>query len=347
MQLEADSADNTLARYSPAQEQVRMSTDNGGRTATMSDLVRSSASNEGGDGVRTRVFLVRQPPRSVRLSDAPNPLPVRLAIGVIVGIGTIVVAWLMGTLGMRLGFAPLVHLPGLDLTIVDGLAAAVGLLISVPGTIIRTGIEHPLLMMLCYALIALPAGSLAGVRAATPGGPKPHVLSTVFAYGVAIVCMLQSVLLIWWVVSSFRAELISPLPLDAGEVAAWFTSIRVAAGLDVLAFTIAALWVVLIMRVAIPLWLRALCAPAAFIAMIVMMVALSITNVTAAQVQAPRSVMLDRSEGESPRLLIGPVDGHMVVLSQAGGEIVIELESPPPAVRVTGQHSIIRFITGK
>lgn len=321
-----------------------MSSANGGRTATMGDLVRSSAS-KGGDGARTRIFLVRQPARSVGPGETPGLLPLRLTIGVIVGVGAIVIGWLIGTLGTRMGFAPLVHLPGLELTISDGLVAAVWIVMSLPATIIRTGIEHPLLMMLCYALIAVPAGSLAGARTATPGGPKPHVLSTVFAYSVAVACALQACLLIWWVTSSFRIELIAPLPFDGGEIAGWFTSMRVAAGFDVLAFIIAGLWVVLIMRVAIPLWLRSLCAPAAIIALVVVTIAMSITNATVAQVQAPRTVLMGRDEAASSRLWIGQVDGQMAVMSRAGDEVVIEVEPPSTALGITGQQSIIDFVT--
>lgn len=318
-----------------------MSSANGGRTATMSDLIRSSGAGTG-DGSRPRIFLVRQNARSVRPGDARSPLPVRLAIGVIVGAGTIILAWLIGTIGLRLGFAPLIHVPGLDVSVVDGLTATVLIAMSVPATIIRTGVEHPMLMMLCYALIALPAGCLAGARTATPGGPRPHPLSIIFAYTVAVLSAAQACALVWWAVSSFRTALISPLPVHTVEVAEWFTSIRAAAGLDMLACIIAALWVVLIMRVAIPLWLRALCAPAALIALVVVSIAMSMTNTTVSQMQAPRMITgHEMNEGGS--LIIGRVDGQRVVLSRAGEELVIELHAPPAASRITGRESILTF----
>jgi hypothetical protein len=317
-----------------------MSSANGGRTAAMSDLVRGTGSG-GGDGARTRIFLVRQPARSVRPEDAPNPLPVRLAIGVIVGVGTIILSWLIGVIGIRLGFAPLIHLPGIDVSLTEGLATTVLIVMAVPATIIRTGIEHPLLMMLCYALIALPGGCLAGVRSSTPGGPKPHPLSTVFAYTVAVTSAVQACLLVWWVVSPFRSGLIAPLPFQATEVAAWLTSMRVVAGLDVLAVTIAALWVVLIMRVAIPLWLRSLCVPAAFVALAFVTVSMSITAATVAQAQTPRTMIED--SGGSAQLMIGAFAAQYAVMSRSGDEIVIELQSSPPSSRVVGRQSIVEF----
>jgi len=310
----------------------------------MSDLVRSGGSSRGG-GSRTRILLIRQPARSVRPGDAPDPLPVRLAIGVIAGLGAIVFAWVIGTLGTRLGFAPLVHLPGLDVGLADGLIATAWIVMSVPATIIRTGIEHPLLMMVCYALIAVPAGSLAGARAVTPGGPRPHILTTVFAHTVAIGCALQAGAIVWWVASSFRTGLISPMPFDAAAISDWLTSLQVAAGLDLLAFLIAGLWVVLILRVAIPAWLRALCASAAFAALLIVTIAMSMSNATVALAQSPRTTLSAGGNGGTTNLLIGHVADRPAVMARAGEAVTIELlsESAPDHSSITGRQSIIEF----
>ncbi len=76
----------------------------------MKPLVRSTRPS---GSSRTRVLLVRQPVKSVRRSDEPDRSSFRLAIGVIVAVGVVAVVWLMGYVGYRLGFAPLVRVPEL------------------------------------------------------------------------------------------------------------------------------------------------------------------------------------------------------------------------------------------
>ena len=122
---------------------------------------------------RPKVVLVRQPAHSVRPQDAPDRTPLRLAIGVIAAFGGLVVIWAAGHVGFRLGFAPLVRVPDLSLGAMGGLATGTLSLLAMPGTVITAGVEKPELMMLAFALIALPAAGIAAARRRTPGGPRP------------------------------------------------------------------------------------------------------------------------------------------------------------------------------
>ena len=85
-------------------------------------------------GAKTKILLVRQPVKSVRKSDEPNRDALRLAYGVVIGVGSLAALWLMGYLGFRLGFAPAVRVPDLLVEGAGGLAAGVMMLISLPGT---------------------------------------------------------------------------------------------------------------------------------------------------------------------------------------------------------------------
>ena len=58
-------------------------------------------------------------------------------------------------------------------------------------------------------------------------------------------------------------------------------------GLDVLAVIIASLWVVVVMRLTVPMWLRGLCASIAFFGLVVVTVAMSMSNAAAAQITVP------------------------------------------------------------
>ena len=60
-----------------------------------------------------KLLLVRQPVKSVRKGDLGDRMPVRLSIGLIVAVGIVGAVWLIGHLGYRLGFAPIVRVPEL------------------------------------------------------------------------------------------------------------------------------------------------------------------------------------------------------------------------------------------
>ena len=64
---------------------------------------------------RTKVLLVRQPVKSVRKSDEPDRAMYNLILGAIVALGIVGAVWLMGYLGFRMGFAPLVRVPELSI----------------------------------------------------------------------------------------------------------------------------------------------------------------------------------------------------------------------------------------
>ncbi|MHC4102696.1 MAG: hypothetical protein ACYSW1_17645, partial [Planctomycetota bacterium] len=101
---------------------------------------------------RTKVLLVRPAGgvRSVRRIDEPDRTALRLAIGVIVAIGVVTAVWLMGYLGFRLGFAPLLDVPQLEIAFGNGLVTGTVMLISIPRLIILAGVEKPLWMMLGF-----------------------------------------------------------------------------------------------------------------------------------------------------------------------------------------------------
>src|SRR5688500_9156649 len=97
----------------------------------------------GAAAAKTKILLVRQPVKSVRKSDEPDRAMLRLALGVIIALGTLAAIWLLGYLGFRLGFADLVRVRELQLDVGGGLANGTLMLISMPQVILQAGIEKP------------------------------------------------------------------------------------------------------------------------------------------------------------------------------------------------------------
>lgn len=293
---------------------------------------------------KTKILLVRtglSGVKSVRRSDEPDRLPVKLAIGVIVALGIIAVVWLMGYVGFKLGFASeIVGMPALLGEFDEGLITGTMMLIGVPRQIIMAGIAQPLGLMLGFAMIAIPAAALAATKPGTPGGPKPSQLAVMFSHTGAVTAILSSVVLLFWTASPLRNSMLQELPMRPSDTDQWLTSLQTLAGLDVLAVIAAALWVVLAMRLIIPRWLRVLAVSASFFALVVTAVAMSISNASVTHVEAGRSLIFLDDGALQPRLVIGATREHIVTLVVENGAAVVKTLDKPASMTIVGRQSI-------
>ena len=113
------------------------------------------------------------------------------------------------------------------------------------------------------------------------------------------------------------------------------------AGLDVLAVIAAAVWVVLVLRLAIPVWLRVMAATASFFALGVVMVAMAMSNAAAAQIEAPRSLVFLGDGSLGAALLLGFTPHHAATLRVDAGAAVVELHDRSMVMTVIGRQSIV------
>lgn len=267
----------------------------------------------------------------------PSRRALRLAVGAIVVIGIVAGVWLMGALGFRLGFANLLRVRELEGGSGGGGGLVTGtlMLIAVPGVILEAGLAAPGWLTAAFVLAAVPAAGIAGTRspALTPAG-------SIYAQLSAVAAALSAAGLIWWTGSAARLSRIGELPFDAREAEAWLSGLQGAAGLDVLAAVAAAVWAVLVMRLAIPGWMRALVATACFFALAVTAVAAAASNAAAAEVAAPRPVVFVDDESLGPQLLLGYTPGHAATLRIETHATVIELHAPATKMTVIGRESI-------
>lgn len=300
---------------------------------------------------KTKIVLVRQPVKSVRRTDEIDRTPLRLAIGVIVALGVVGVVWLLGYLGYRLGFAPLVRVP--DLAIDGsggGLVTGAMMLIALPKVILYAGMAEPMWLMLGFVLIAIPAASLGAVKPRALGGPRPKQAAVVLSSLGAAAAMLNGAAMIAWTVSPWRARYLGELPFNPALAEAWQENLRIASGLDVLATVAAALWVVVTMRLTIPLWLRALAASASLFALVVVAVAMSMSNAAAAQIDAHRSVFFLDDGSLQPQLVIGYTPQSLAALGISGQQpamCIVELRDRPEVLIVIGRQSIVEYMISR
>lgn len=293
---------------------------------------------------KTKILLVRQPVKSVRPGDEPSRAGLRLAYGVVTALGVIAALWLLGDLGFRLGFAPAVRVP--DLNVEGGSALAVGvfMLFSLPQTILETGMAEPMWLMLGFALIAIPAAILGAVKPVAPGGPRPRAEVVALSIIGAIFAAMNAAVMVSWTVSPLRANLLTELPLAALGTDQWLTKLRLAGGMDALGTAAAALWVVVIMRLAIPLWLRVLTASACFFGLAVIAVAMAMSNVAASQLTAPRSIAFFEDESVDAHLVLGHTSHGVALMRVQQNGIMVDVRGRPMDLNIIGRDSIIGFV---
>ncbi len=294
----------------------------------------------------TKILILRpaREIRSVRRADELDRAPMRLAFGAAATIGVVGLVWLMGHLGYRLGFAPLVDVPQLLGEPGGGLATGTVMLISLPQMILLAGGAEVGWLLLGFLAIGVPAAGLSAARPRSPGGPRPTPVAQWFSHAGAICAALNAFAMIWWATSSARNGRIAGLPLDPDLAGRWLADLQTVAGLDALGVIASALWVVLVLRLAIPLWLRALTASAALFTLVVVTVALSMSSASAALVQSPRSeVFLDDGSFDT-RLVLGFTHGQVATLRVTDGVSVVELLDRSASMTVFRRQSIVGML---
>jgi hypothetical protein len=289
---------------------------------------------------RTKVLLVRQPVKSVRSSDEPDRTMIRLVIGVLAVLGIAAAVWLLGHVGFRLGFAPMIGLPELASYPGEGFVTGMLMLIAGPRVILQAAIEQPMWLLVAFGLLAVPAAGLSAAKPRAPGGPALSPLAVSASHAAIVLGALHTIAITWWTVAPQRSALVRELPLNPEQATLWLRDLQTAAGIDLLAFVTAALWVVLAFRLPVALWLKALLASACFFALVVVMVAMAVTSGASAHVETGRSLCI-LEERDHWRLLLGHVGERMATLEITQQGAGIELIDPANGTVVYGRRSII------
>lgn len=307
---------------------------------------------------KTKILLVRQPVKSVRKSDEPDRAMLHLAYGVVASVGAVGIIWLMGYLGYRLGFAPLMRTPDLIVTGSDGLVAGAMMFMALPQTILQCGIEQPMGLMLGFVLIALPAAVLGAVKPSLPGGPRPKPEVVALSMIGAIAAALNAGVLVWWASSPVRGVWIADLPFFPQHAERWLTNLQIVGGLDALGAIAGGLWVIVVLRLAIPLWLRLLALGATLFGLAVILLATAMSNVSASQLTSSRSVFFVDDDSLGTQLVIGHTPRSIATLrvdgssggggnSGGGGAVLVDVRTRPVDFAVIGQESIVEFLQSR
>ena len=229
----------------------------------------------------------------------------------------------------------------MDASASDALATGVMILVGAPNAIFQAGVADPIRLLMGFVVIAIPAGALAAARPRTPGTPLPHPVYAAMANAGAVAALANGAGIVWWIGSAFRGGLLRRIPPDVVAASTWNEGLSVAAGLDTFAVAAAGLWVVLIFRLPIARWLRALAAVASFFSLVVALVAFAISSGAAVHAQSMRELVIVDAE---PALRLGGVGARDVLLRRSDSRLQVSIEEVPSSMKVVGLTTVPGFI---
>lgn len=251
--------------------------------------------------------------------------------------------WVFGYLGFRLGVAPSLGVPELLAEPGEGLATGTAMMLRIPVAIFRLALHEPLLIVLGFAAMALPAAGIAAARPIRRGAPRPTAGVVTLAVLATIIAITFAVAQVLWTLSPLRHASLPPLPVAADSIETWASALDLIAGIDMLALAAMVLWCVLMPRLPSPQWLRLLGTVLVLFATSIALVGAAVSGATAAHAHLPRSVV--RSESAPSALLLGYTRNHTALLRSVDGTTMIILTDGNEQLTVTDRQSIIEALT--
>lgn len=288
------------------------------RSALPAGQPRAHGGSHAGAGDR-RVLLLRERIRAVRDDTGPGAAALRLGLIAASVAGAVLGIWTLGYLGFRLGVAPILGATEILGEPGEGLATGALAVLRAPMAVLGAGLAQPGLLIAGFVMIAIPASLLPLARPMVRGGPRPSDVESRLSAAGAAAAIFFAALLVAWSASPLRRGWVGPMPATIADSAAWTAGIDAAAGIDLLAAVTAVLWAIVVLRFAIPTWLRWLSGAVVYFALMVVLISTATSNAVAAHVDLPRAVV--RVEGEpSESLLLGYTREHAVLLSVENGK---------------------------
>lgn len=293
-----------------------------------------------------RILLLRERIRSVRDGhDHLGPGAAALRLGVVAAsvVGAVLGVWTLGYLGFRLGVAPMLGATEILGEPGEGLATGTLAVLRAPLAIFHAGLAQPGLLVAGFVMIVIPASLVPLAQPTVRGGPRPSPTEARLSAAGASAAIFFAALLVAWSASPLRRGWVGPIPATIADGPAWTAGIDAAAGIDLLAAVTAVLWAVLVLRLAIPAWLRWLSGAIVYFALAVVLVSTAISNAMAAHVDLPRAVVRAPAE-TSEALLLGYTREHAVLFTVGDGgphNVLIAAERLP----ITGHRSLRATLT--
>ena len=206
------------------------------------------------------VVYVQRPVKQVVTAEENPGSRLLASIGGCILLG-LLLTLCFGLVGQRLGFEAALGLVPTELSALDAMVLGLSMMQQAPRTILLSGSAYILLPVLGLLMLAFPLAFAALARPRSPGGPLPRSGVRFLSMAAGTLGGLIGFLGFIWLLLPARTTILDRLPLDPAAFAdSWQLRLVVVASIDVFAFLITLLWVILLFR--LPLrglgwtWLR-------------------------------------------------------------------------------------------
>jgi hypothetical protein len=289
---------------------------------------QASTTGRSGDASRSR--------RAVTSADDPARDGVRLGVIAFTTAASFAGLLALGAIAGHVGADAWVGAGSMERTIGEYLVNGVRLPWAMLRTLYASGVDDPLFFALAMALLIPPIAALAAARPIRAGESRPtSAMVNAARLGAALIVAASTG------VAIRLANVARPTIADVAPGDAWLDDLQGLAAADAISMAFAILLAVLVFRLPVDRWVRALAGTVAIATALAATVAAAASSGIAADVEQPRPIVRVESDGSSgERLLIGStVDGSSVLL-EPGAPATI-LIRPKAALTIAGRRSVV------
>lgn len=275
----------------------------------------------------------------------PNQSAARLALVVAITAFSLVGILVLGIVGFRTGFAAAVGVPTLSQTLGEAFARGLAIPVALLQSVYTTGVRTPLLFTGALIIMLPP---IAAIVIATPRRteqqPPRSEARIAAAIGGGLIVLADIIIAVRTAAASHNL-LKAPFGENFAAFAPWIESMEALAATDLIALVVAVLLAVLVFRLPLDRWARAVVGTLTIGTCVIAAAATAASGGRVAGIDEPRSV-IHANPGTS--LLLGTTDTRLDVLvgwdvvdSTKLNGVVIQL---PKRTLVLGPKSLRQFV---
>ena len=325
-------SDERSARARRAETESRPKTSTASRAITTATASSRSSSS-------TRSTKTGVSRRAVTTADDPAREGVRLGVIAFTTFVSFVGLLALGAIAGHVGADVWIGAGPMTRSVGETFVIGVRLPLAMLRALYASGVDDPLFFASAMALLIPPIAALVAARPIRPGEPRPTpAVLNAARLGAALVVAGAIA------VGVRLANVARPTIADAMPGEAWLDRVNGLAASDAISMVFAILLAVLVFRLPVDRWVRALAGTIAIATAMAATVAAAASSGIAGEVERPHpmvrwSAINDADLDAAPRLLLGTTaDGGCVLLDAAAPmRVVVE---PRAALIVTGRDSI-------
>ncbi len=277
--------------------------------------------------------------RAVTSGDDPARDGVRLGVIAFITVTSFAGLLALGATAVHVGADAWLGAGSMDRTLGEYFVAGVRLPRAMLQALYASGVDDPLFFALSMALLIPPIAALAAARPVRPGENRAtSAMLNAARLGAALIVAASIG------VAIRLANIARPTIAEIAPGDGWLDRVQGLAAADAVSMAFAILLAVLVFRLPVDRWVRALVGTVAIATAMAATVAAAASSGVAAEVAQPRPVVRSEVDGMTrERLLVGSTIDGSIVLLESGAPAMIVVQ-PRVELAIAGRRSIAAML---